>query len=100
MAADWQAGSTVHAGDGESCCYLLGDEEGRRHCATERRPGSSYCPEHHALCHIAGGTSAEVRRLREVEALATAVGGRRGNDGAGPSRRFLKKLEQAVQPFS
>lgn len=82
-----------HAGLG--CAYILDD--GRRYCGGVPHRGSSYCPQHHALCHVASGTVEEIRRLREVEELARVVGGRRGAEGVGPSRRFLKRLERALQ---
>jgi hypothetical protein len=40
-----------------------------------------------------------LRRLREVEALANMVGGRRARDAGEPSRRFLKRLERAARDF-
>jgi hypothetical protein len=86
--------------DDPGCAYILGDNGESRSCATPRRLGSPYCPEHHALCHVACGTGAEVERLREVEALANAAGGRRARNGDGPSRRFLKRMEHAVRVFS
>ena len=82
------------------CAYLLDEGEGRHCCGERLRPGSSYCPQHHALCHLACGTIEEARILREVEALARAVGGRRAADGGGPSHRFLRRLEQAARIFS
>jgi hypothetical protein len=84
-----------HAGLG--CAYILDDGDSRRFCGGVPHRGSSYCPQHHALCHVASGTVEEVRRLREVEELARVVGGRRGAEGVGPSRRFLKRLERALQ---
>lgn len=95
-----QLSSSPYPDDRSGCRYILDGDARPRCCGVGRRPGSSYCPEHHALCHLAGGTVAEAKRLREVEALATAVGGRRGSDGAGPPRRFLRKLEQAIRAFS
>jgi hypothetical protein len=86
-----------HANPG--CAYIVDDDEGRRFCGEALRPDSSYCRQHHALCHVACGTTEEVRRLREVEALARVVGGRRASEASGPSRRFLRRLEQAVQTF-
>ncbi|MGH7044958.1 MAG: hypothetical protein ACREE2_01040 [Stellaceae bacterium] len=86
--------------DQSGCGFIFDDGGSRRCCGAERRPGSPYCPEHHALCHVAGGSMAETRRLREVEALATAVGGRRGNNGTAPSQRFLNRLRHAVREFS
>ena len=82
------------------CAYLLDRTEGRRICGAPCRAASSYCPEHHALCYIACGTDAEARRLREVETLASSVGGRRGRPGLAPPRRFLERLEGTVRNFS
>ena len=62
------------------CAFIL-DDGGR--CGGGRKQNSSYCDHHHALCHIAEGSVRERRRLRETEALANAVGGRRGK----PSHR-------------
>lgn len=95
----WPAGSQ-HARDRSGCCYIIEDDNPRQSCGAGLRPRSSYCPTHHALCYIAEGTTAEAKRLREVEALATVVGGRRGDNASAPSLRFLRKLEQAVRPFS
>ena len=93
--------------DDSGCAYILDDCNGRRICGApqkavspSRKAASPYCPEHHALCHAAYGSEAEADRLREVEALAKVVGGRRSRDSVGPSRRFLKRLEQAARGFS
>lgn len=86
--------------DESGCAYLLDKRDGRRICGAPRKAASPYCPEHHALCHVAYGSEAEADRLREVEAIAKAVGGRRGPETVGPSRRFLKRMEQAAHGFS
>ena len=93
--------------DDPGCAYILDECGGRRNCGAPRKAvsasqkaASPYCPEHHALCHAAYGSEAEADRLREVEALAKVVGGRRSRDCIGPSRRFLKRLEQAARGFS
>jgi hypothetical protein len=93
--------------DESGCAYLLDERDGRRICgaprkavAPSRKAASPYCPEHHALCHAAYGSEAEADRLREVEAIAKVVGGRRSRDTAGPSRRFLKRLEEAARGSS
>jgi|SRR5271156_804637 len=90
----------LHHSDETGCAYILGDNGECRNCGAPRRFGSPYCPEHHALCHVACGTTEEVKRLREVEALANAVGGRRARDGGEPPRRFLRRLEHAVRGFA
>ena len=81
------------------CAFVIGEGQARRSCGRVVRTGSAYCPDHHAVCHIKGGTSEEVRRLLEVEMLANAVGGRRARGGE-PTRRFLKRVENAVRTFS
>jgi hypothetical protein len=83
--------------DDPGCAYVLEEPDGRRNCGATRRPSSSYCPQHHSLCYIVCGSRAELDRLREVEALASAVGGRRARQQAAPTRQFLKRLEQAIR---
>jgi hypothetical protein len=104
--------STVPVGwedeqDEPGCAFILDECDSRRICgaprkavAPSRQAVSPYCPEHHALCHVAYGSEAEAARLREVEAIAKAVGGRRDRNAVGPSRRFLKRLESAARGFS
>jgi hypothetical protein len=89
-----------HHREDSGCAYLLDHNEERRCCGTPRRRGSPYCPHHHAMCHIPSGTTEEFRRLREVEALANAVGGRRGRDVGAPPRQFLRRLEHTVRDLS
>jgi hypothetical protein len=79
------------------CAYIIDESGGRRACGAARRLSSSYCPHHHSLCHIVCGSKAETDRLREVEVLASAVGGRRARQRTEPTRHFLKRLEQAVR---
>jgi hypothetical protein len=88
--------------DEVGCAYVVDEPGGRRMCGSPRRASSSYCPAHHSLCYIVCGSRAEVERLQEVEALASAVGGRRARQGIGigPSRHFLKRLEQAARGAS
>ncbi|HKM74691.1 MAG TPA: hypothetical protein VJX94_32315 [Stellaceae bacterium] len=100
LKAPWEADE-----EDLGCAYILDECGDRRICGAPcygapGRPVSAYCPHHHALCHIASGSKAEVHRLREVEALASAVGGRRGRDDNGPSRQFLKRLEHAARVSS
>jgi hypothetical protein len=83
---------------GEGCAYIVDDGDGR--CGAACRAGSPYCPEHHALCHLAGGSGAARRRLREEAALAALVGGRSGRPGRLPPERFLKWLERAARVFA
>lgn len=80
----------------EGCAFVVEESDSRRMCGSSRRPGSSYCPEHHALCHLAYGSAAEADRLREVEVIASAVAGRRSRNRRGPSTQFLRRLEKTV----
>ena len=81
------------------CAYLVDQPCGGAYCGAPRQAPSSYCSYHHSLCYVAGGSTAEATRLREVEKLANAVGGRRGRRDSGPSRQFLERLEQVVRGF-
>lgn len=83
----------------EGCAYPLDAAGGLKSCGAPLQSRSSYCPHHHAVCHLPRGTAAESRRLREAEVLARVVGGRRGSNGLAPSRRFLDRLEHAVRDF-
>jgi hypothetical protein len=85
--------------DSAGCAYLLGAHSTAPSCGRPRRPRSSYCDRHHALCHVANGTVAEAARVREAEALACAVGGRQGWRLTQPSRLFLRRLQQFLRDF-
>jgi hypothetical protein len=80
----------------DGCAYILGESASNRMCGAPRRPESSYCEQHHALCHLVCGSPAEANRLREVEAIASAVGGRRARNRGGPSKQFLRRIEHAA----
>jgi hypothetical protein len=92
--------SPTNQRDDGGCAYLLEADETLLWCGMPRQPRSSYCSNHHALCHLACGTSAEANRLREVEMLAWAVGGRQGWRGTEPSRPFLERLQYTVRGFA
>ena len=92
-------GQDPFEGDG-GCAYIIEEAGSHRICGAPRRPVSSYCPQHHALCHLANGSTAEADRIREVEAIASIVGGRRSRNRGGPSRQFLERLEDTVSTSS
>jgi hypothetical protein len=86
------------AWDDEDWCRYIEDDGAA--CGMGQRAGSSYCPAHHALCHIPSGSSEAGRLRRETAALAKAVGGRQGDHARRPPDDFLKKLETVAQRFS
>jgi len=69
-------------------------------CGEKLQRGSVYCAEHHALTHVAPGSAGEARQLRELEALATVVGGKRGLDAAVPPRGLMRRLLGVERRFS
>jgi len=85
--------------DDLGCAYMIDEPDGQRSCGAARRASSSYCPHHHSVCYIVSGSKAETDRLREVEALASAVGGRRARRREEPTQQFLRRMEQAVREF-
>jgi hypothetical protein len=89
--------ATVDHGDGhDGCAFFI---SAHRQCGVERRPGSSYCAAHHALCHIAEGSLGESRQFRATEALAKAVGGKNGSRARRPPEQFLRWLENLTRVF-
>jgi hypothetical protein len=89
-------GGRSREAEDEGCAFIL-DSGGS--CGEKRRHGSVYCAHHHALCHVPEGSSDERRRLKETEALASAVGGRRGRSARVPPDRFLRRLENVARGF-
>ena len=86
------------------CAFVLEDPPPRstasRFCDAPRRPGSPYCPAHHARCYIRADSAAEERKLRQIEALADAVGGKRGRDARQPPPGVLRRFERMARVFS
>src|SRR5829696_7017786 len=82
----------------EGCAFPLDDPDSEkpaaRFCDAPRRPGSAYCAPHHASCHFASGSAAELRRLRVIEALADAAGGRLGRIAREPPPEVLRRIER------
>jgi hypothetical protein len=81
------------------CAFPLGADQAPTPCGAPRRPGSSFCPEHHALCHLPAGGRAERREIALEEALARAVGGRLGREAREPPEALLRRLDRISRPF-
>src|SRR5881275_2071306 len=81
------------------CAFPLGADGAPLACGAPRRPGSSFCPEHDALCHLPPGGRAERRALAEEEALARAVGGRLGREAREPPDALLRRLDRISRLF-
>jgi hypothetical protein len=75
--------------DDSGCRYVL---DGNQACGAAEKPGSSYCPKHHARCYLTPAQERE--KEREIEALARAVGGRFAARRA-LSARELRRIEKA-----
>jgi hypothetical protein len=82
----------------EGCAYIDGEPHEPR-CGAPVQRGSPYCPQHHALCHVPKVSPKARRQIREIEALAQAVGGRQGRPERLPPDRFLRRLERQAQLF-
>ena len=89
------------ADDDFGCAYRLGGSDGWEvPCGRPRRPDSSFCQAHHALCHVSIGSAAERRGLDESEALAQVVGGRLGRAAREPPEPLLRRLDWVSRLFS
>jgi hypothetical protein len=88
----------------ETGCAFPTDEssssaDASRRCGIRRRPGSAYCPTHHALCHPVEGSPVALRRLAEIEALAATAGGRWTRAERGPPPNALHRIERRARAF-
>jgi hypothetical protein len=81
------------------CAFPLGADDAPIPCGAPRRPRSSFCPEHHALCHVSPGSRSERRALAEEEALARAFGGRLGVEAREPPEALLRRLDRITRLF-
>jgi hypothetical protein len=89
-----------HHGEDPGCAFLLeGADDWQVPCGRPRRQDSSFCPKHHALCHVPAGSDAERRGLAEAEALARAVGGRLGREWHAPPEPLLRRLDRISRLF-
>jgi hypothetical protein len=71
---------------GRGCAFIEGDlRSGGHWCGADVKPGSAYCPAHHARCYIRPPAPTLDARLDD-RALATAVGALR----AQPPPRFVR----------
>lgn len=86
------------------CAFVLDGEAhvkaGQTRCGAPCRPGSVYCDAHHALCYLLIASPAEKRKLKEIQALADAVGGRSGRPSRRPPRRFLQRMDRVSRAAS
>ena len=82
----------------DGCAFVLDRDADaaakQRRCGAPRRLGSVYCYEHHALCYLPSRSLAEQRKLREIDALAEAVGGRSGRPARRPPPHFMRRMDQ------
>jgi len=81
-------------GEEDGCLYIIQNGHAEP-CGKRCRAGSSYCTKHHELTHFAIGSKAEAARIREINAIAKAIGARWGRGGIlGPSPREIEAIER------
>ena len=93
----WAVGSGVRQKEEDEGCAFILDDGGR--CGAVRRERSAYCAHHHALCHVSEESRRGKRRLKEAEALASAVGGKAGRPARLPPDPLLRRLENVARGF-
>ena len=75
------------------CRFVVDDQH---QCGAQKRAGSSYCEEHHALCYVPAHSQAERQRLREIAKIGEIVGGRsHDHRDRSISPAFVGRLEAA-----
>jgi hypothetical protein len=87
----------------DGCAFVLDGLGGGSVCANfcnePRQSGSAYCPAHHASCHLPNGSDAERQQMREIEALAKAVGGKQGRAARHPPAPLLRRFDRVARAF-
>jgi hypothetical protein len=87
-------------GEDGGCAYPLEGEHGTPLlCGKPRRPGSSFCADHHAISRLPHGSREERRELVLEEMLARAVGGRLGREACEPPEALLRRLDRITRLF-
>jgi hypothetical protein len=86
----------------DGCAFIVSEPNSAAagSCGAPRQADSAYCPGHHARCHLPAGSLAELRQLREIEAMAEAVGGRLGREARSPPEPLLRRLIRLERRFS
>ena len=79
---------------GGGCAFLVTDGE---QCGAPRKLASSYCPAHHALCHLTAGSRAEKQRLHLIELLGNSWGPRREGAAAVSHAHKIGQRDPAAQ---
>ncbi len=91
-AAPLTAWATSGAED-DGCAFINGHAASP--CGAVLKLGSSYCPRHYALTHIAHGSEAEVLRLREIACVARIVGSHMASGSIlGPLPGEIEEIER------
>jgi hypothetical protein len=82
----------------DGCVFVVGDDRNDNSaalfCNEPCLPGSAYCRQHHTLCCLPNGSPEARRKLREIAALAKAIGGRQGSDVREPPVALLDRLDR------
>lgn len=77
----------------KGCRFIVGINGTAQWCGKPGREDSSYCAEHHALCHVPVGSAAEAKEIRRIERMAKIVGGKAPVANAVLSDKFLRALD-------
>jgi hypothetical protein len=82
----------------DGCVFVIDDDRSNkgpaRFCNKPCLPGSVYCQQHHSLCCLPKGSPEARQKLREIAALAKAIGGRQGSDAREPPVALLDRLDR------
>jgi len=78
----------------KDCCGYIFESGTRERCGDPCMLGSSYCPMHHALTHLAIGSEAEAKKIRSFKAIAKIASNRMGRGSIlGPVSGEIEAIE-------
>jgi hypothetical protein len=84
---------------GCGCRFPLSDSSPWIFCCHRRKPGSSYCAAHHAVCYLTRGGSGERKAIERIERLAAFVGGRASDKQSQPSEAFISRADRRASKW-
>ncbi len=84
----------IPGGEEDCCAYLIQDGH-RERCREPTELGSSYCPSHHAITHLAHGSEAEAALIHNMDVIARYRGAQMGTRSVGPLPVELDRLERS-----
>ncbi len=82
-------------GGEDNCCAYISENGHVERCLEPTELGSSYCPSHHSVIHLAHGSKAEALRIRDMDVIARYRGAQMGQRSVNPLPGEIDRIERS-----